>query len=105
MPTYLVTYHGGDGMPASPEALEKVVAAFSAWVASAGDAIVDPGAPLAASKTVSASEVKDGYAEGPAGGYTVLEADSIDAAVELVKSHPFVTRGGSLEVSEAVKVA
>jgi hypothetical protein len=48
--------------------------------------------------------MKDGHAEGPAGGYTVLEADNIDAAVELVKSHPFVTRGGSLEVSEAVKV-
>src|SRR5215467_8094909 len=53
MPTYLITYHGGGGPPASAEAREQMMAAFGAWVGSVGDHMVDPGAPLGASKTVS----------------------------------------------------
>jgi hypothetical protein len=101
MPKFLVTYHGGDGMPSSPEARQQVMAAFSAWAASVGDAMVDPGAPLIAMKTVSDGSVNDGPATGPVGGYTLLKANDLDAAVKLVESHPFVRRGGSLQVSEA----
>jgi hypothetical protein len=36
------------------------------------------------------------------GGYSLIRADDLDAAVGLVKNHPFVGRGGSLQVSEAV---
>jgi hypothetical protein len=36
------------------------------------------------------------------GGYSLIEADDIDAAVNLVAKHPFVERGGSLQVSPAV---
>jgi hypothetical protein len=32
----------------------------------------------------------------------LISADDLDAAVVLVKNHPFVARGGSLQVSEAV---
>ena len=35
-------------------------------------------------------------------GYSVLEAADLDSAIDLVRSHPFVARGGSLQVSEAV---
>jgi hypothetical protein len=63
--------------------------------------MVDPGAPLGAAKTVSPEGVSDG---GPnaIGGYSLIRADDLDAAVVLVKNHPFVARGGSLQVSEAV---
>jgi hypothetical protein len=101
MPTYLVTYHGGGGPPPSAEAREQMMAAFGAWVASVGDHMVDPGAPLGAAKTVSPDGVSAG---GPSaiGGYSLIRADDLDAAVVLVKNHPFVARGGSLQVSEAV---
>lgn len=102
MPTYLVTYHGGGGIPPTPEARQQVAAAFGAWVASVGDAMVDPGAPLAASKSVSADGAVDGPANGPIGGYTLLRAADLDAAAQLVANHPFVSRGGTLQVSEAV---
>ena len=102
MPTYLVTYHGGGGIPPTPEARQQVAAAFGAWVASVGDAMVDPGAPLAASKSVSSTGSKDGPASGPIGGYTLLRAANLDAAAQLVANHPFVSRGGTLQVSEAV---
>ena len=99
MPKFLVTYHGA-GAP-GPDEAKEAMAAFMAWAQSAGDALVDPGAPLGPAKTVSADGVADGTAEGPARGYSILEAAGLDGAVNLVKDHPFVRRGGSLQVSTA----
>src|SRR5262245_24061184 len=104
MPTYLVTYHGGPGMPSDPAAAQQMLAAFQAWVAEVGPAMRDAGAPLAAAKTVSAGDAVDGQKEASIGGYTILEAENLDDAVALVRSHPFLTRGGSLQVSEGVSV-
>jgi hypothetical protein len=104
MPTYLITYHGGPGMPADPEASRQMVTAFQSWVAEVGAAMRDPGAPLATAKTVSADSEVDGQTVAPIGGYTIIEAANLDEAVKLVRSHPFLTRGGSLQVTEAVSV-
>jgi len=102
MTKFLVTYHGG-AEPDSPEAAQKMMAAFMAWAQQTGSALVDPGAPLGPAKVVSGDAVTDGLAEGPAGGYSIIEADDLDAAVALVKEHPFVGRGGSLQVSTALQ--
>jgi len=102
MARFLVTYHGGGGMPDTPEGREQVMQAFMAWAGKTGSALVDPGAPVGEARTVSSAAVQPGAADGPIGGYSVLEADDIDAAVALVQDHPFVSRGGSLQVSQAV---
>jgi YCII-related domain len=104
MPTYLITYHGGPGMPTDPEAAQQMLAAFQAWVGEVGGAMRDPGAPLGAAKTVSADSETDGQTEAAIGGYTLVEAASLDEAAQLVRSHPFLARGGSLQVSESVSV-
>jgi hypothetical protein len=64
--------------------------------------MVDPGTPLGASKTVSAEGVSDAGPGAGVGGYSLIKADDLDAAVGLVKNHPFVARGGTLRVSEPV---
>jgi len=99
MPKFLVTYHGA-GTPA-PEEAQQAMAAFMAWASSAGEALVDPGAPLGAARTVGSASVTDGAADGPVSGYSILQADDLDSAVALVKDHPFISRGGSLQVSTA----
>jgi hypothetical protein len=101
MARFLVTYHGG-GMPEDDKGRQQAMAAFGKWVEQTGKALVDPGAPLGPAKTVSSTSVKDGPAEGPMGGYSIIDADGIEAAVELVRGHPFVGRGGSLQVSPSV---
>jgi hypothetical protein len=101
MAKFLITYAGGGGMPADPNVREQMMAAFGAWVASVGDKMVDPGAPLGPAKAVTSEGVRDDAAGG-VGGYTLVEAGSIDEAVDLVRNHPFVGRGGTLHVSEAV---
>ena len=57
----------------------------------------DPAAPLAAARTVSGDGGVDGQRAAAIGGYTILEAGSLDEAVGLVRSHPFLARGGSLQ--------
>ena len=101
MPKYLITYHGA-GAPETPEAAQRAMQAFGAWLASAGSAVVDPGAPLSVARTVGQSGATDGQTEGAIGGYTLLEAGDIAAAVKLVENHPYIGRGGKLQVSEAV---
>ena len=101
MARFLVTYHGG-GMAEGDEARQQAMAAFGKWVADTGPALIDPGAPLGPCRTVSDGSIIDGPASGPVGGYSILEADNIEDAVELVRSHPFIARGGALQVSTAV---
>jgi len=100
MPTYLVSYHGGSA-PDSPEAAAMMLAAFQAWASGVGDKMIDPGAPLGAARAVTAEGAEPAEGTGP-GGYTLLRADDMDAAVALVADHPFVARGGTLIVSEAM---
>ena len=102
MPKYLVTYHGGDEMPASDEARQQMMSAFQSWVAEVGSAMVDPGAPLASSRTVTSDGETEAPVTDPVSGYTLLSAGSLDEAVGLVRSHPFIARGGALRVSEAL---
>ena len=63
---------------------------------------MDPGAPLGNAITVSPNGVSMGPALGPPGGWSVLEASDLEAAADLVASHPYVQRGGSLQLSEAI---
>lgn len=102
MPKYLITYHGGPGMPDAEDARQQAMAAFMTWVQSTGDAMVDPGAPLGKNRTVSSTEETATPAAGPIAGYTIVQADDLDTAVGLVRGHPFITRGGSLQVLESI---
>jgi len=36
------------------------------------------------------------------GGYSIIEAPSLAAAERILQSHPFVGRGGTLQVNEVV---
>ena len=101
MATYLITYYGGGEMPADPQVRQQMTNAFAAWAATVGDQMIDPGAPLGPAKTVTSDGVKDAE-PGVVGGYTLLTADDLDDAVELVRNHPFVSRGGTLRVSEVI---
>ena len=100
MSRFLVTYHGS-GMPDDPAMLEQAKAAFGAWVQEAGSAIVDPGAPV-----MMVGQVSNETAADPAeiGGYSIIEADSPQAAEDVLRSHPYVARGGTLQVNQIVDV-
>jgi uncharacterized protein YciI len=100
MARFLVTYHGS-GMPDDPELIEQAKAAFLQWVGQAGDAIVDPGAPLQ-----MVGQVASGSPEAAVeiGGYSIIEAEDAQAAEAVLGSHPYVARGGTLQVNQVLAV-
>ena len=69
-----------------------------------GDAVVDGGAPVGQSMTVSADGVAEGGGSNPLSGYSVVQAASLDAACEMAKGCPVLENGGSVEVAEKVKM-
>ena len=102
MAKFLFVYHGG-GMPETPEEGAKAMAAWGAWYEKLGAATLDGGAPVGQSHTVSASgHVEDGGAN-PVSGYTVIEAESYEAACAHAASNPMVVDGsGSVEVAQMI---
>ncbi len=104
MPKYVLAYHGGS-MPESEAEQAKVMQAWGAWMQGLGDALVDPGNPVGKSSTIASngSVSADGGAN-PLSGYSLLNADSQDAAIKLASGCPILEGGGSVEVAEAIEI-
>ncbi len=106
MAKYMVMYTGGMGMAASPEEQEKIMADWGAWYGMMGAAVADGGAPFADSKHLKGNSVEDGpLSSNPPTGYTVIEADSLDAAAAACKDHPHLKHGGQVEVFTCIDIA
>ncbi len=103
MPDYIIAYHGGK-KPESPEEGAKHMAKWKAWIGGLGDTVVNPGTPLGKSKTVSSAGVSDDGGSNPMSGFSIVKADSMDAALEIAKEDPFLELGGTIEVAEAMKM-
>ncbi len=98
MSEYLFAYHGGK-KPGSPEEGAKQMEKWKAWVAGLGDAMVNPGTPLGKSRTVSSGGVSDDGGSNPLIGFSIVKADSMDAALEIAKRCQFLEMG-TIEVAE-----
>lgn len=87
MPQYILTYHGGS-KPASKEEGEKHMARYHAWLGDLGDAAVVPMQPVMNMKVVSSDGVSDDASAHSMMGYTIIEAESMEAAIEVSKACP-----------------
>ena len=104
MPNFVFAYHGG-GKPETPDDGEKVMAAWQAWYGAMGEAVVDGGAPVGMSKTVTASGVEDNGGANPLSGYTIVSAATIEAACDMAKGCPILDGGGgTVEVAPVMEM-
>jgi len=99
MTQYIIAYLGGK-QPESPEAGKAQFAKWQAWIEGLGEAVVNPGTPLKQSRTLGSDGVKEG---GPLSGFAVIEAGSIEEAVDMAKSDPFLEMG-SVQVAEMIQM-
>ena len=102
MPNYVFAYHGGK-RPETPEEGQKEMEKWGAWFAEMGDAVVNPGNPVGQSWTVSSSGVSHDGGANPLSGFTVIKADSMEAAAAMAKGCP-ILNGGSVEVAEVMEM-
>lgn len=98
MANYLLVYHGGS-MPESPEEGAKVMQAWTAWFGELGSAVVDGGNPASATRTIGSDGSVSDTSDGPS-GYSIIKADSLDAAVGLAKGCPVLHGGATIQVVE-----
>jgi hypothetical protein len=87
------------------KALEAVgQEAWRKWVAANEKVIVDQGTPLGKTKRISAQGVSDTRNEIAA--YTIVEAESHEAAARMFESHPhfMIFPGHSIEVMECLSM-
>ena len=103
MADYLLLYSGGK-MPETQEAQAAVMAAWTAWFGELGSALKDGGNPFTGQAKSIASDGSVGEGAGSASGYSILEADSLDAAVAMAKGCPVLQGGATISVYETFKV-
>ena len=102
MPDFVFTYYG-EPQFANPEEGVAYMAKWQAWAGSVGDAWVDPGHPLGRPKTVSSKGVSDNAASNRLTGFSIVSADSIEAALEIAKRCPHLEHG-TVDVSEPMEM-
>jgi hypothetical protein len=103
MSDFVLIYQGGS-MPESEEAQKQAMEAWTTWFTSLGAAVKDQGNPFTpTSKTIAADgAVSEGT--GSASGYSIIQADSLDAATTLAKDCPVLQGGSSISVHETFPV-
>lgn len=103
MDKYMIAYHGGS-QPASQEEGMAMMQKWKDWVASLGEQVVNPGTPLPSTKVVTASGVADDTDKNTINGFAVVLADSMDEAVKIAQSDPFLQSGGTIRVHQMMEM-
>lgn len=103
MNQYIITYIGGD-QPSSPEEGKKNFAKYQQWLESLGEAVIKPMVPFKNTHTVNPNGSVAKGSSVSMTGHTILQASSIEQALDYAKSCPFLEINGSLEVAELVKM-
>jgi hypothetical protein len=102
MANYVFAYSGGKGVSADETERKEQYAQWGRWFEELGSAIVDGGAATGTAKTVGPDgSVSDGGSRALT-GYSIVAADSLDAAVELAKGCPVLGIGGAVDVYEVI---
>lgn len=103
MKQFVLVYLGGNH-PSNPEEASKHFDKYMEWLKSLGDSVVVPTIPLKDTTTVSPEgEVQEGGSSAMS-GFSIIKADSMEAALSIAKACPFLEIGGSLEVSEMMEM-
>lgn len=91
MATFVFTYRAPTNYTPSPDAM----AAWNAWFEDLGNKVVDRG-----NRVVARSTLGSAPADTALGGYSIVSADDLEAAVTLAKGCPVLASNGGVEVGE-----
>jgi len=103
MANYLLLYHGG-GRPESEDEQARVMGAWGEWMGMLGSGLIDGGNPTSQSRTVDGSDNVAATDGDMVTGYSIIQADSLDAALALAKKCPIFMgpRPATVDVYETV---
>lgn len=101
MANYLLLYSGGT-MPEDEAEMKKGLQEWTDWYNRLGKAVVDEGKPFTpqARSITSNGKISEGPVDCMASGYTIIQADSLEAAVMLARGCPILKSEGNISVYE-----
>lgn len=111
MPEFVYLYRGGQ-RASTPEASEKIMQRWMSWMQTLDQKghLKDRGQPLEQTGKVVRGNGK-GVTDGPypeskdlVGGYTLVEASTLDEAAELSKGCPILEVGGLVEIRPVMEM-
>jgi hypothetical protein len=103
VPNFVLAFHGGK-YPETPAEGAGIMAKWEAWMGGLGAALVNPGNPLGKAKTLSSAGVSDDGGSNPLTGFSIVEADDMDAALAMARGCPHLEFDGTIEVAEAMRM-
>jgi hypothetical protein len=87
-------------MKVTPEQRKPIMDAWASWARKAGAALIDMGAPLG-----DVTRIQGTAGQGHIGGYSFVQAESLDAAKGLFVGHPHLgAPGASIELLELMSM-
>jgi hypothetical protein len=91
-------------MKATPDEMKAGMAEWTKWSDANKKSITDLGAPLGKTKRVTSNSMSD--TKNEITGYTIVEADSFDAAAKIFKNHPHFQMGNgtTIDLLELVQI-
>ncbi len=95
MNTYLLVHRHPDNYVGSPD----TAAAWEAWFRQLGASLVDLGNPVFERTAVGTCGTPL-----PLGGYTLVSADNLEAAIDLATNCPILSEGSGVEVGVLTSV-
>ena len=101
MAKFLVTFHQGE-MAQDPESVSRARHALVEWAAMTGPTLVDAGAPVRSTATLTRNGVHDEDVGSRFLGWSVIDAADRNAAVLVLQDHPLLRLGAVLQISEPV---
>lgn len=114
MANFLFVYRGEPFDPSqmSPAQMQESMARWNAWIGEgfakgwlidAGDALLPDGRVVDRKRVVTDGPFVE--SKEVVGGYSIVKADSYDAAVALAKTNPNIAEGGRVEVRQLAGLA
>ena len=103
MTNFMIAYYGGK-QPTSKEEGMAQMNKWKAWVEGLGETVVNPGTPLMGTRVLTSGNVQDDNDPNSMKGFAVVKAESIEAAIEIAKSDPFLDNNGTIRVSQMMEM-
>lgn len=103
MPKFIIAYRGARAFESQQKG-EENYARYTKWIAGLSDYIVTPDTPLMPGKVISRDGVSDSEPQNRFMGFTIIEAQGLDEAMQLAGACPF-TEIGTLEVHQIVDMS
>ena len=104
MPQYIFVYLGGE-YPSNPEEGKKHFSKYQQWLSALGDAVVSPAIPFKDTHTVQPNGMTGPGSTTAMSGLSIIKMPSMDEALKVAESCPFLEINGTLEISEMVEMS